>query len=61
MLKRNMFGKDFENQDCPELTRCFLNAITLSQTFSYLQKVIKVSYPWADGKLAGVVTGNLET
>ena len=23
MLKRNMFGKDFENHDCPELTRCF--------------------------------------
>ena len=34
MLKRNMFGKDFENHDSPELTRCFLNVITLSQTFN---------------------------
>ena len=34
MLKPNMFGKDFENHDCPEFTRCFLNAITLSQTFN---------------------------
>ena len=29
----SMFGKKFENHDCPELTRCFLNAITLGQTF----------------------------
>ena len=29
-----MFGKKFENHDCPELTRSFLNAITLGQTFN---------------------------
>ena len=33
-LKRNMFGKSFENHDCPELTKFFLNAINLSQTFN---------------------------
>ena len=33
-LKESMFGKKFENHDCPELTRCFLNAITLGQTFN---------------------------
>ena len=29
-----MFGKSFENHDCPELTKFFLNAITLGQTFN---------------------------
>ena len=32
-IKKKMFGKCFENHDCPELTRHFLNAITLGQTF----------------------------
>ena len=29
-----MFGRVFKNHDCPELTKIFLNAITLSQTFN---------------------------
>ena len=32
--KENMFGRVFENYDCPELMKIFLNAITLSQTFN---------------------------
>ena len=33
-LKMKMFGKKFENHDSPELTRCYLQAITLGQTFN---------------------------
>ena len=29
-----MFGRVFENHDCPELMKIFLNAITLLQTFN---------------------------
>ena len=29
-----MFGRVFENHDCPELTKIFLNARTLLQTFN---------------------------
>ena len=32
--KLKMFGKKFENHDSPELTRCYLRAITLGQTFN---------------------------
>ena len=34
ILKKNMFGRVFENHDCPELTKVFLNVITLLQTFN---------------------------
>ena len=33
-LKMKIFGKKFENHDSPELTRCYLRAITLGQTFN---------------------------
>ena len=34
LLKENMFGKVFENHDCPELRKIFLNAIMLLQSFN---------------------------
>ena len=33
-IKRHFFGKEFENMDCPDLTRTYLRAITLGQTFN---------------------------
>ena len=33
-IKEYLFGKSFENLDCPKLTSCFLRSITLSQTFN---------------------------
>ena len=33
MIKRHLFGKEFENMDCPDLTRTSLCAIKLGQTF----------------------------
>ena len=33
-LKKRMFGKHFENHDSPQLTRCYLRAITIGQTFN---------------------------
>ena len=33
-LKQNMFRKLFENHNCPEFTKFFLNAIALGQTFN---------------------------
>ena len=34
MIKRCLFGKEFENMDCPDLMRTYLRAITLGQTFN---------------------------
>ena len=33
-IKARLFGRQFENMDCPDLTKCYLRAITLSQTFN---------------------------
>ena len=33
-IKSRLFGRQFENMDCPDLTKCYLRAITLSQTFN---------------------------
>ena len=33
-LKKKLFGRSFENMDCPSLTGCFACRITLSQTFN---------------------------
>ena len=33
-LKLKMFSKKFENHNSPELTGCYLRAITLGQTFN---------------------------
>ena len=29
-----LFGRNFENADCPDLTKCHLRTMTLSQTFN---------------------------
>ena len=34
-IKARLFGRQFENMDWPNLTKCYLRAITLSQTFNY--------------------------
>ena len=33
-IKSRLFGRQFENMDCPDLTKCYLRAITLSQMFN---------------------------
>ena len=33
-IKSRLLGRQFENMDCPNLTNCYLRAITLSQTFN---------------------------
>ena len=33
-LKTRMFGREFENHDCPSLMKNYLRCITLDQTFS---------------------------
>ena len=33
-IKARLFGRQSENMDCPDLTKCYLRAITLSQTFN---------------------------
>ena len=33
-LRRRMVGKHFKNHDNPQLTRCYLRAITIGQTFN---------------------------
>ena len=33
-IKRRLFGKEFENMDCPILTRNYLHSVTLGHTFN---------------------------
>ena len=33
-IKRHLFGKSFENMECPSLTKCYMRCITIGQTFS---------------------------
>ena len=33
-IKNKLFGHDFKNEECPDLTKCHLRTISLSQTFN---------------------------
>ena len=33
-IKQRLFGKSFENMECPSLTKCYMRCITIGQTFS---------------------------
>ena len=33
-IKRRLFGKSFENMECPSLMKCYMRCITIGQTFS---------------------------
>ena len=33
-IKRRLFGKSFENMECPSLTKCYMRCITIRHIFS---------------------------